>query len=242
MMVTMTNVNGVNVLLLILTEWLTHSLTLSIHPSMSMLGPRRAIFHSNRAAAYLARSKEEEGNGGLDTDTVGHLEGADLINASPEERKKLNCKAALMDCDQALDLESGNMKARYRKAQALEGLGRLSEATEAAISALNLAPKNMEREVRLFLDKLKVKKEKIGREKVVVVEKELASVKLADPEPKAETETDNLLDSILGGTASESRWPSDEMLHTPGGQEGEMQQQKEKKKGPLIEVISSTEH
>ena len=35
---------------------------------------------------------------------------------SREERAKLNCKAALMDCDQALDLEIGNVKARYRKA------------------------------------------------------------------------------------------------------------------------------
>ena len=99
-------------------------------------GPRRAILHSNRAAAYLARSKEGPSSSEANDDIAGHLGGCVQGELSREERAKLNCKAALMDCDQALDLESGNVKARYRKAQALKGLGKLGQARAVAGFAL----------------------------------------------------------------------------------------------------------
>ena len=169
-------------------------------------GPRRAIFHSNRAAAYLARARAGLGLASsndyeyVSSDAMGHLEGADLVNSSPEERSKLNYKAALMDCDQALDLESGNVKARYRKAQALRGLERYSEAIDSAITALNVAPKSLEKEIKAFLDKLKDLKES---GKKAEEEKKLSKVKLADsPEPKSKVAADsseNILESILGG-------------------------------------------
>ena len=101
-------------------------------------GPRRAILHSNRAAAYLARSKEGPSSSEANDDIAGHLGGCVQGELSREERAKLNCKAALMDCDQALDLESGSLKARYRKAQALKGLGKLWQTRAVAESALNV--------------------------------------------------------------------------------------------------------
>ena len=77
---------------------------------------------------------------------------------SREERAKLNCKAALLDCDQALDLESENVKARYRKAQALKGLGKLGQARAVAESALNVRSAllvfNVSRPLSSFPDRL----------------------------------------------------------------------------------------
>ena len=129
-------------------------------------GPRRAIFHCNRAAAYLARAKETslpqaaEAPGAGTCDAMGHLEGVDVGSLSEEERSKMNFKAALMDCDQALDLESGNVKGRYRKAQALKGLGRYQESIDAAISALHVAPKGiLEKEINALLSDLKLQEE-----------------------------------------------------------------------------------
>ena len=64
------------------------------------------------------RPQETPSSSEAKDDVAGHLEGCVQGGLSREERAKLNCKAALLDCDQALDLESENVKARYRKAQA----------------------------------------------------------------------------------------------------------------------------
>ena len=71
------------------------------------------------------RPQETPSSSEANDDVAGHLEGCVQGGLSREERAKLNCKAALLDCDQALDLESGSVKARYRKAQALKGLGKI---------------------------------------------------------------------------------------------------------------------
>ena len=84
------------------------------------------------------RPQETPSSSEAKDDVEGHLEGCVQGSLSREERAKLNFKAALLDCDQALDLESGNVKARYRKAQALKGLGKLGQARAAAESALNV--------------------------------------------------------------------------------------------------------
>ena len=51
----------------------------------------------------------------------------------------LNFNAALIDCNAALDLVPGSVKALYRKAQALQGLGKPAEALTAASQALQKA-------------------------------------------------------------------------------------------------------
>ena len=90
------------------------------------------------------RPQETPSSSEAKDDVAGHLEGCVQGGLSREERAKLNCncicncKAALMDCDQALDLESGSVKARYRKAQALKGLGKLWQTRAVAESALNI--------------------------------------------------------------------------------------------------------
>ena len=84
------------------------------------------------------RPQETPSSSEAKDDVEGHLEGCVQGGLSREERAKLNCKAALMDCDQALDLESGSLKARYRKAQALKGLGKLWQTRAVAESALNV--------------------------------------------------------------------------------------------------------
>ena len=104
--------------------------------------PRRAVLHCNRAAAYLARAGAalEEG-----VDDTGQLEGVELTAQNLSEK---NFAAALLDCDTALSYEGGNVKARFRKAKALLGLGRAKEAREAGQSALNAAEGGAEREIR----------------------------------------------------------------------------------------------
>ena len=171
--------------------------------------------------------------------------GADLTHATQEEWRSMNCKAALMDCDQALELESGNVKARYRRAQALQGLGKLADAVDAAVSTLNVAPKTMEREVKAFLDKLKVEMKE--KEKKSVREK-ISTVSL-DDRPPATKPSDNILDSILlgsgtaGASSTESRWPAElDVVDVDTAAAAGEKEKKKEKKGPLIEVISSTEH
>ncbi|UPR05270.1 hypothetical protein HOP50_20g86200 [Chloropicon primus] len=200
-------------------------------------GPRRAVLHSNRAAAYLARSKVETGatTTAVDDD-AGQLAGCDLVGLSIEERKKMNCKAALLDCDQALDLQSGNVKARYRKAQALKGLGRMREALDAARSALNVAPKALEREIRAFLES--VSGTKSASEAASEVASEVAS-KASLSETKTEAaswEQGGLLDSIVmgGSEGATPRWPSNIDDAAVGDQS--------KAKKPLIQVISEVNY
>jgi len=108
--------------------------------------PRRAVLHCNRAAAYLARAGAESDEG---VDDAGQLEGVELTTQNYAEK---NFAAALLDCDTALSYEGGHVKARFRKAKALLGLGRAKEAREAAQSALNVAEGAAEREIRQWLD------------------------------------------------------------------------------------------
>ncbi|GIL77546.1 hypothetical protein Vretimale_2922 [Volvox reticuliferus] len=99
-------------------------------------GPRRAVYHSNRAAAYMARAASGRLQEG-DADTTGHLEGVDHGSQGAISR---HYEAAVMDCDHALALQpSGNpaSKTLLRKCRALLQLGRLDEATAAARSGLD---------------------------------------------------------------------------------------------------------
>ncbi|GLI59337.1 hypothetical protein VaNZ11_001196, partial [Volvox africanus] len=99
-------------------------------------GPRRAAYHSNRAAAYMARGASGKLREG-DADKTGHLEGVDHGSQGVILR---HYEAAVMDCDQALALQpSGNAAAKtlLRKCRALLQLGRLEEVTTAARSGLD---------------------------------------------------------------------------------------------------------
>ena len=229
-------------------------------------GPRRAVLHSNRAAAYLARSRAS-GNFEFEDDEFGHLAGCEMASAEGGERAKMNCKAAAMDCDQALDLQvggtprrraeelgveelltwrllslslslsvpqSGMVKARYRKAQALEGLGRRDQALEAAKSALNAAPAAMEREISALVKRLEAAALAAGKKEE---EQEAASVVAPAGKGKASLADEDigpgaggLLGSIMGG---EDRWAGlgDASVGTGGAST--------EHKAPLIEVISS---
>jgi tetratricopeptide (TPR) repeat protein len=95
----------------------------------------------------------------------------------------LNAKAALLDCDAALEMQPGNVKAKFRKAQALWRLGRVEEARKAGMSALHGAPDDaMEKEVRALLEVLdgekwepapfESEKKNSEKKKIVVVEEE----------------------------------------------------------------------
>ena len=112
----------------------------------------RAVYHANRAAAYLARAASP-GGGLRRVDAGGHLQDAlwcaedDVARAA-----ELNNEAALMDCDAALDMRPGHVKAKFRKATALWRLGRTDEARAVGEAAMRGAPNDeMEREARLLL-------------------------------------------------------------------------------------------
>jgi tetratricopeptide (TPR) repeat protein len=92
-------------------------------------GPRRAVLHCNRAAAYLRRSSYPETFGQLDL--LGELAGVSMI----DDGKELNLKAAVMDCDQSLQYMPNGVKALYRKATALEQLGKACDAYQIALQA-----------------------------------------------------------------------------------------------------------
>ena len=65
---------------------------------------------------------------------------------------ELNNEAALMDCDAALDMRPGHVKAKFRKAMALWRPGRTDEARAVGEAAMRGAPNDeMEREARLLL-------------------------------------------------------------------------------------------
>lgn len=121
--------------------------------------PRRAAYHANRAAAYLARG-DSPGGGHGQFDACGHLENhawTDDDEGGAEERAAiaaaLNAKAALLDCDAALEMSPGHVKAKFRKAQALWRLARVGEARTCAMSALHGAPTEAtEAEVRALLE------------------------------------------------------------------------------------------
>ena len=114
--------------------------------------PRRAIYHCNRAAAYIGRA--ESGGAAGHIDEAGQLEGI-ALGDDGRDPVGLNYKAALHDCDQALEFEGGNLKARYRRAVALKGLGDLEGAEAAAIQALNIAEGDMEAKIESFIKEIK---------------------------------------------------------------------------------------
>lgn len=119
--------------------------------------PRRAAYHANRAAAYLARGNSPGGGYGQ-FDACGHLENhawtdGDDGDGAVATAAALNAKAALLDCDAALEMSPGHVKAKFRKAQALWRLARVGEARTCAMSALHGAPDEAtEAEVRALLE------------------------------------------------------------------------------------------
>ena len=120
--------------------------------------PRRAAYHANRAAAYLARG-DSPGGGYGQFDACGHLENHAWTDddGGAEERAAiaaaLNAEAALLDCEAALEMSPGHVKAKFRKAQALWRLARVGEARTCAMSALHGAPTEAtEAEVRALLE------------------------------------------------------------------------------------------
>ena len=119
--------------------------------------PRRAAYHANRAAAYLARGNSPGGGHGQ-FDACGHLENhawtdGDDGDGAVATAAALNAKAALLDCDAALEMSPGHVKAKFRKAQALWRLARVGEARTCAMSALHGAPDEAtEAEVRALLE------------------------------------------------------------------------------------------
>ena len=120
--------------------------------------PRRAAYHANRAAAYLARGNSPGGGYGQ-FDACGHLENHAWTEGDGAEgdgvsaAAALNAKAALLDCDAALEMSPGHVKAKFRKAQALWRLARVGEARTCAMSALHGAPDEAtEAEVRALLE------------------------------------------------------------------------------------------
>ena len=120
--------------------------------------PRRAAYHANRAAAYLARGNSPGGGYGQ-FDACGHLENHAWTEGDGGEgdgvsaAAALNAKAALLDCDAALEMSPGHVKAKFRKAQALWRLARVGEARTCAMSALHGAPDEAtEAEVRALLE------------------------------------------------------------------------------------------
>jgi len=119
--------------------------------------PRRAAYHANRAAAYLARGNSPGGGYGQ-FDACGHLENhawtdGDDGDGAVAAAAALNAKAALLDCDAALEMSPGHVKAKFRKAQALWRLARVGEARTCAMSALHGAPDEAtEAEVRALLE------------------------------------------------------------------------------------------
>eukprot|EP00192_Tetraselmis_astigmatica_P018770 CAMPEP_0117697204 /NCGR_PEP_ID=MMETSP0804-20121206/29096_1 /TAXON_ID=1074897 /ORGANISM="Tetraselmis astigmatica, Strain CCMP880" /LENGTH=224 /DNA_ID=CAMNT_0005511423 /DNA_START=1229 /DNA_END=1903 /DNA_ORIENTATION=- len=101
-------------------------------------GPRRSIYHSNRAAAYIARAGSGGGKSGGEVDDCGHLEGRELGCTS--EAKEFNYMAAQLDCESALGLDNGNSKARYRLVVALKEQGKTEDALSALAEALERVP------------------------------------------------------------------------------------------------------
>lgn len=114
--------------------------------------PRRAVYHANRAAAYLARAASP-GGGLRRVDARGHLQDALWCAEDDATRAaELNNEAALMDCDAALDMQPGHVKAKFRKATALWRLGRTDEARAVGEAAMHGAPNDeMEEEARRLL-------------------------------------------------------------------------------------------
>ena len=81
--------------------------------------PRRAIYHTNRAAAYLERVWELQAAAGSSTGSSsswvefgGVLDG-DVLDGSDESVTK-QLDAAVMDCKAALGLVPTHVKALYR--------------------------------------------------------------------------------------------------------------------------------
>ncbi|KAG2483192.1 hypothetical protein HYH03_017927 [Edaphochlamys debaryana] len=128
-------------------------------------GPRRAAYHANRAAAYMARAaggKLREG----DADSAGQLESVDHGSDGIIAR---HYEAAVLDCDAALDLDSdGALAAKtcLRKARALIALARAEEAATAAEAGLGKAVEGSETqgELRALLKALRPEEHEAKKE------------------------------------------------------------------------------
>lgn len=122
--------------------------------------PRRATYHANRAAAYLRRGDAADAGAGA-CDVNGHLENAtfpeDFDSSRLDDARLLasaraHAEAALLDCDAALEMQSGHAKARFRRAVALWRLGRVAEARrDAERLALAASAKEEEAEARSLM-------------------------------------------------------------------------------------------
>ena len=123
--------------------------------------PRRATYHANRAAAYLRRGDAADAGAGA-CDVNGHLENAtfpeDFDSSRLDDDARLlasaraHAEAALLDCDAALEMQSGHAKARFRRAVALWRLGRVAEARrDAERLALAASAKEEEAEARSLM-------------------------------------------------------------------------------------------
>ncbi|KAK3259678.1 hypothetical protein CYMTET_31336, partial [Cymbomonas tetramitiformis] len=108
-------------------------------------GPRRSVYHSNRAAAYLGRAQSEGA-------------GAGEVLLEAEDAYKKNLKAAILDCEQALDLDSTaviRVKTRFRKAQAHKGLKQYAQALRLAELAVADATDSLKPEILRLIAELK---------------------------------------------------------------------------------------
>lgn len=111
------------------------------HEALVSEGPRRAMYHANRAAAYLEKYKEAAATAAAAANTQGTtpadasssadssparwrevggvLDGLMLDSSSPEAQAQL-LQAAVMDCKAALDLVPTHAKAHFRCARLLQ--------------------------------------------------------------------------------------------------------------------------
>jgi len=120
------------------------ALDVPVHSSRLLCeGPRRAVLHTNRAAAYLARGAAMAAMAaaaagplrecGEEADSTGLLEGLDLGERGALRK---HWEAAVMDADSAIGMDEGYVKAYLRKSQGLSRLQRVLEALLAAEEGL----------------------------------------------------------------------------------------------------------
>lgn len=79
------------------------------------------------------------------------MAGLDLTESSAARK---HYTAAVLDCDQAIDLQPMFAKAHYRKALALEQLGSLTEALASAKGARSNAPEGLQKSCDLLVQRL----------------------------------------------------------------------------------------
>jgi hypothetical protein len=111
-------------LLLLVVAWRSGALDVPV-PTEALLheAPRRATYHSNRAAAYLQRYKQLTAAAAASCssnsssvrwrEVGGLLDGLLLDGSDPDTHTQL-LEAAILDCRAALQLVPAHAKAHYR--------------------------------------------------------------------------------------------------------------------------------